>query len=108
MLQNNLRPGAVVIVKGLPARGLNGMQGTLLSYDKRTQRWEVQLTSKTVRFSLRAENLRLQRVSFDDSEEASTQKRVVVSGAAESAKKKRKKSVQEVNSLPCIVTFSAL
>ena len=97
-MQNNLRPGAVVIVKGLPATKLNGMQGTLLSYNKHTQRWGVKITSEKLHISLLAENLRLQRVSFDNSEEASTQNGERVLGAAKPANKKRKKSVQEVNS----------
>ena len=96
-MQNNLRPGAVVIVKGLPATKLNGMQGTLISYNKHNERWEVKITSKKFRISLLSENLRLQRVSFNDSEEPSTQKGTGVSGAAKPANKKRKKSEQEVN-----------
>ncbi len=56
-----LKPGAVVIVKNLPATELNGMQGKLLSYDEQSRRWNVQITNKIHPFSLPARNMQRAR-----------------------------------------------
>jgi hypothetical protein len=101
-LQDDFKPGAVVIVKNLPATELNGMQGKLLSYDKQARRWNVQITNKIHPFFLLAENLRLQRVSFNDSQKASAQKGAEVPLEA----RKKRRTVQEVNSLVSLLYYS--